>query len=1567
MAEIFGTLADETITGTASADTIYSGPTNDPNAAGTGSDTILAGGGNDIVFGQDGGDLLYGGATTTLNEVDTGDDTLRGGDGGDQLFGQDGADHLFGDAGLDQLRGGAGNDTLDGGADGDSLSGGSSFSTTNETGTGDDTLSGGLGNDSLYGGDGNDTLNGGADNDQLFGHDGTNLLNGGAGIDTLTSIGLNDALDGGSGGETGSSGDMAILDRTAFAGVLRLSLDAAAGDVQQNLGDGTLITNIERLDFTGGSGDDVIAGLTSGTYADTMRGGQGADTLRGGGGTDQLFGGTGTDTLDGGTGNDVLYGGSTTTSTEVGTGDDILRGGDGLDGLFGQDGADQLFGDAGADQLRGGAGDDTLDGGADGDQISGGNNFGSTNEAGTGDDILSGGLGSDLLYGGDGNDILDGSDGIDTLYGHDGNDSLDGGIGNDTLDAGAGDDTIISNAGLDAIIGGTGTGDFAVIDRSTLLTANLTLNVNAGSTNIGDGTVGAGTSVQGIERIDIRGGGGNDSFTGAALNDTLIGNSGNDTLIGNAGNDILDGGAGTNTLNGGAGDDTLDGAPASLTTIVYDSVRTDFQVTQLPNGRIQIVDLRPGSPSGTDNAAGISFIQLADGTFTPAELIVTPPDGTDGAVATDEDTPRAFTVADFGFTDPNVGDALSAVRIDTLPLVGVLTLLGVPTTAGQIVAAVDVAAGNLVFAPAANDNGAAYASFIFSVVDQTGLFDTTPNAMAVNVSAVNDAPMITSNGGGAVAVVSVAENLFTITTVAASDIEAPPQTLTFSLVGGADAALFAIDGSSGALSFVSAPNFESPTDSDADNVYDVTVQVSDGTLTDTQAISVDVSDMDEFDVGAIIDSNALVNLVAENATNGTVVGVTASARDADATNNAITYSLTDSAGGRFAVDATTGAVSVADGTLLDREAAPSHDITVQAASADGSFSSQSFTIALADVDEFDAEPITDANGTVDQVAENAAIGTVVGITAFTFDADATTNAITYFLSNNAGGRFAIDATTGVVTVAIGSLLDREVAPSHDIEVQAFSEDGSLASPSLFTITLADVDEFDVTAVADTNGLANLVAEDAVNGTAVGIAASASDADATNNAISYSLTENAGGRFAVHATTGVVTVASGSLLDREAAPSHDIIVQATSADGSSSSQSFTVALADADEFDVGAIADANSAANQVAENATNGAVVGVTASASDADATTNAITYSLTVNAGGRFAIDTLTGVVTVANGTLLDFETSTSHDITVQAASADGSSSIRVFSIAVTDVIEGGNQPPVITSNGAGESATVNVAENTALVTTVAAMDSDLPSQTLSFAIVGGADAAKFAINGSTGVLSYVTAPDFENPSDAGANNVYDLVVGVSDGNGGTDTQALAVSVTNVLGANLTGTNMANTLNGTVEEDTISGLKGNDTLNGAAGNDALLGGDGNDRLAGGDGNDTLNGDAGKDDLIGGAGLDQLIGGAGADKFIFNLADESRVGGEADVIADFRNGGNDDIDLRGIDARSDVAGDQTFSFIGNAAFTGVAGQLRYLNDGAAFTRCFGDVNGDMQADFEIALIGQYTLTGADFLL
>ncbi|WP_114945515.1 M10 family metallopeptidase [Microvirga calopogonii] len=147
---------------------------------------------------------------------------------------------------------------------------------------------------------------------------------------------------------------------------------------------------------------------------------------------------------------------------------------------------------------------------------------------------------------------------------------------------------------------------------------------------------------------------------------------------------------------------------------------------------------------------------------------------------------------------------------------------------------------------------------------------------------------------------------------------------------------------------------------------------------------------------------------------------------------------------------------------------------------------------------------------------------------------------------------------------------------------------------------------------------------------------------------------------------------------------------------------------------------------------------------------------------------------------------------------------------------------------------------------------------------------------------------------------------------------------------------------------------------GGSGNDSLTGNEGKNHLVGGAGADKLYGLDGADILEGNAGADTLFGGSGADIFDFNSRSDS-LSSARDTIQDFVRG-TDHIDLRTIDANTTSSGDQGFSFIGGAAFTGHAGQLNFTGSVLA-----GDVNGDRIADFRINVTGVSTLTSADLYL
>jgi len=162
-----------------------------------------------------------------------------------------------------------------------------------------------------------------------------------------------------------------------------------------------------------------------------------------------------------------------------------------------------------------------------------------------------------------------------------------------------------------------------------------------------------------------------------------------------------------------------------------------------------------------------------------------------------------------------------------------------------------------------------------------------------------------------------------------------------------------------------------------------------------------------------------------------------------------------------------------------------------------------------------------------------------------------------------------------------------------------------------------------------------------------------------------------------------------------------------------------------------------------------------------------------------------------------------------------------------------------------------------------------------------------------------------------------------------------------------TGNALDNHIFGGSGADTLSGLDGDDELYGETGADILLGGDGDDLL------------------VGGTGTDTSTGGAGADTFRLATQYESGLGASADRITDFAPG-TDLIDLGSVDADTGTGGNQAFAFIGSAAFSNSAGELRTFDDGID-TWVQADTNGDGVADFEIALTGVLTLAATDFIL
>ncbi|QQG36425.1 MAG: cadherin domain-containing protein [Micavibrio aeruginosavorus] len=675
---------------------------------------------------------------------------------------------------------------------------------------------------------------------------------------------------------------------------------------------------------------------------------------------------------------------------EAGDGDDRVRGADDDDALFGDGGADVLYGGAGNDIIVGGLGNDNLYGEAGDDLLHGGNDIDILN-GGAGNDLLNGGAGADMLMGGDGNDISYGEAGNDTIsagagndiaYGDGGDDILSGGIGNDTLYGGADADKLYGEAGDDLLYGEDG----------------------------------------------------NDQIYGGLGSDTVDGGAGDDLLQGGAGADILNGGNDNDTINGGAGNDTIDGG-AGTDVAILTGTWASYAIS-LAGSTYTLVH----ATDGTDNVTAVENFQFSNGTVAVASLLNVAPTGANATLTGAEDTDLVLAAGNFGFSDANALDALSAVRIDSLPAAGTLRLSGVAVTAGQVVSVSDINVGNLTFQPASGASGSPYANFTFSVRDLGGLYDAAPNTITINVTAVNDTPTITSNGGGSSASISIGENGTAVTIVTATDPDIPT-TLTYSIAGGADAARFAIDSATGVLTFLTAPNYESPTDNGADNIYDVIVQVSDGSLTDTQTLAVTVTNVNETPTITSNGGGATASVTINE--NGAIV-TTVAATDPDASTT-LTYSISGGADSSlFVIDSVTGVLAF---ILAPDYEVPAdsgndnvYDVTVTA--SDGSLSdSQNISVVISDVSEGDVGNTTGTAGTV------AVGGVVAGTVDTAGDRD-------WFQVNlTAGTKYAIWAR-GTPTEA-GTMTDpriHSIRNSAGTSVNSGDDDGGVGYDSLLYYT-----------------------------------------------------------------------------------------------------------------------------------------------------------------------------------------------------------------------------------------------------------------------------------------------------------------------------------------------------------------------------------------------------------------------------------------------------------------------------------------------------------------------------------
>ena len=651
--------------------------------------------------------------------------------------------------------------------------------------------------------------------------------------------------------------------------------------------------------------------------------------------------------------------------------------------------------------------------------------------------------------------------------------------------------------------------------------------------------------------------------------------------------------------------------------------------------------------------------------------------------------------------------------------------------------------------------------------------NTGSYAVTVTVTDVNEPPEFYS--GSRDSFTQPENRVSTLYTFRATDPEG--SSVTWS-VGGADGNDFTID-ERGALSFTDPPDFDSPSDVGGDNVYNVTVQASDGQVSPAPLpVTVTVTEVNE---GPVItrQGNALGS-VPENQAQNTVLA-TYTATDPERPNVKITqWSTSGRDGGDFVINAL-GQLRFRNSPDHERPADSNRDnvyeVTIRA--SDGRYTSTLEEIQLVTVTDVNEAPtITTTSRTAFSQPENRVS------TLYTFRAtDPEGGTVTWTAAGTDGRFFTIDER--------GRFSFRETSPpdfdapgdqgrDNVYNVTAQAGDEALNTDSLEVIVTVTDDNEGVEPTISTRRPPSTYRE---NGTSTVYTFRASDPQ--RGAISWSLDGDDRGDFSI-SETGALTFNSPPDFESPADSNRDneykLTVVASDAEGHTDSVEFTITVTN----DAEGVEPTISTRRPPTSYRENGTSPVYTFRASDSGPSNprrepivwtlsgiDADDFTITRDSSGR-------GVLTFNDPP--DFENPADSDrdkeyeLTVVASDAEGDTDSLSFTITVTDLNEG---PAIRLERTATTSVPENFDENQALAD-YTATDPESPGILVANWSTSGRDGGDFVIN-ELGELRFRSSPDHERPADSDRDNIYEVTVRASDGRAyGTLEEPLIVTVTEV-------------------------------------------------------------------------------------------------------------------------------------------------------------------------------------------
>ena len=587
-----------------------------------------------------------------------------------------------------------------------------------------------------------------------------------------------------------------------------------------------------------------------------------------------------------------------------------------------------------------------------------------------------------------------------------------------------------------------------------------------------------------------------------------------------------------------------------------------------------------------------------------------------------------------------------------------------------------------------------------------------------------------------------------------------------------DSSEFNVDGQTGQLQIASGVSL----DYEGGLIsYTVAVTATDngsprrGTATITVTVNVtDVNEAPTFDrsVTGVNIPTATDLEVQENTVAGTNIGSTAF-QAVDQDGDELTYSVS---GSDFAIDPETGQLKTK--APLDYEMTRNYEVMVTATDPNGLTAVATVTINIAD-DTTETAPTNSApyfstpTGSATIAESTAAGGTVE---TFTATDDAPLQTVTYALEGTDKDAFAIDASTGAIT--INDAPDYETKSSYMVTVVATDDQAPPLSGRIrVTITVTNIEE---NPVFSEDSPTRTVAENTVAGVNIGAPVSATDPEGKE--LTYSETSDV---FDIDSETGQLKTMGP--LNHETLDSYTVEVTATAAEGGGSSQvSVPITVTDANDPPVfGTIPTSL----EIDENTAAGENIGNILPVLDEDE--DDLTYSLGGPDGSSFDFEKMVSATPDENGVqlqtkaALDYETKEDYEVTIIVTDGNGGQATAEVIITVTDESDAtpANSAPrfgaVSQSYILAENATTNVADGVVNSTMDDLAATDANSDDTVRYTLGGPDAALFKFDSANTQLQIRAPLDFDTKS------VYMVTVTATDKGGLTDTIRVTITLTN--------------------------------------------------------------------------------------------------------------------------------------------------------------------------------------------